>query len=189
MFKDPKNPIMFVNITGNNSLGIITASIEVLKGTSTTVNAAPNGLVYKNANIWIGTSGMAVPKNIKEAIIRFKVDNSWMSSNGVVAKEIVLMKWDGSSWIKLDTKVSSKDSTNTYLEGKTNSFSPFAISAKETAAKPTVTQTAPAGSPTPSGTTPAPAEESDNTTWILIGLIIVVIIGAAVYFLVVKKNE
>jgi len=120
-FKEPRNPIMFVNITGNASIGVVTGTVEVLKGTSTLVNAVPGGLVYKNANIWIGTLGMAVPKNIKEAFIKFKVDNSWISTNGVSASDIVLVKWDGSSWIDLETKVLSKDDTNTYLEGKTNS--------------------------------------------------------------------
>ncbi|MCX9081460.1 MAG: PGF-pre-PGF domain-containing protein [Candidatus Methanoperedens sp.] len=179
---------MFVNITGNVSLGVVTGTVEVLKGTSTLVNAAPGGLVYKNTNIWIGTLGMAVPKNIKEALIKFRVDNSWMSANSVAAKDIVLMKWDGSSWINLETKVLSKDDTNTYLEGKTNSFSPFAITAKLAAAKPTATITPPIGTPTPAGTAPAPVEESSIMTWI-IGLIVLVIIGAGVYFLVVKKNE
>ena len=146
-FKDPKNPVMFVNITGNSSLGVITASIEVLKDTSTLVNMAPDGLVYKNANIWVGTSGMATPKNIKEALIKFKVNNSWMSTNGVLASDIVLVKWDGSSWIKLETMLSSKDDTNTYFEGKTNSFSPFAI----TVVKPsgTSTRVTPIGASTP----------------------------------------
>ena len=126
-FKDTKNPILFVNITGNKSLGVITTSIEVLKDTSTIVNTAPIGLVYKNANIWVGTAGMAVPKNIKEALIKFKVNNSWMSTNGISADDIVLVKWDGSSWIALDTQVLFRDDTNSYFEGKTNSFSPFAI--------------------------------------------------------------
>ncbi|PWB51956.1 MAG: hypothetical protein C3F06_09220 [Candidatus Methanoperedenaceae archaeon] len=147
-FKDTKNPIMFVNITGNKSLGVITASIEVLKDTSTIVKVPPEGLVYKNANIWVGTSGMAVPKNIREALIRFKVDNSWMSTNGVLANDIILMKWDGSSWSQLETQVSSRDDTNTYFVGTTNSFSPFAI----TGVKSSVTSTQvtiPAGTSTP----------------------------------------
>jgi PGF-pre-PGF domain-containing protein/methanogen extracellular protein (TIGR04279 family) len=146
-FTHAKNPIMFVNITGNTSLGIITASIEVLKNTSTIVKVSPEGLVYKNANIWVGTSGFATPKNIKEALITFRIDNEWMSANGVLASDIVLMKWDGTAWIKLETKVLSKDDTNSYFEGWTNSFSPFAIVAK-TAAGPTVTtQPTPAGTP------------------------------------------
>jgi PGF-pre-PGF domain-containing protein len=146
-FNHAKNPIMFVNITGNTSLGIITTSIEVLKNTSTLVNVSPEGLVYKNANIWVGTTGFATPKNIKEALIKFRINNDWMSTNGVLASDIVLVKWDGTSWIKLDTKVLSKDDTNTYFEGKTNAFSPFAIVAKTAlVAKPAVT-TNPVGTP------------------------------------------
>lgn len=161
-FKDPKNPIMFVNITGNISIGRITATVESLKGTSTIVNVPPDGLVYKNANIWVGTSGMATPKNIKEALIKFKVDNSWMSTNGVSAGDIVLVKWDGSSWIKLETKLSTKDDTNTYFEGKTNSFSPFAIIAVKSSGTSSQVTT-PGGTSTPQkgeGGTPKPKETS-----------------------------
>jgi PGF-pre-PGF domain-containing protein len=141
-FTDAKNPIMFVNITGNTSLGIITTSIQVLKNISTLMNVSPDGLVYRNANIWVGTAGFATPKNIKEAVIKFRVDNGWMSTNGVSASDIVLVKWDGTSWIRLETKVLPKDNTNTYFEGRTNSFSPFAIVAKTTTViESTVTMT------------------------------------------------
>ncbi|MDL5503938.1 MAG: PGF-pre-PGF domain-containing protein, partial [Candidatus Methanoperedens sp.] len=60
-FTDKKNPIMYVNITGNTTLGIITTSVEVLKNTSTLVSFPPEGLVYKNANIWVGGAGFATP--------------------------------------------------------------------------------------------------------------------------------
>jgi hypothetical protein len=53
-----------------------------------------------------------------------------MSANGVSASDVVLVKWDGTNWIKLETKVLSKDETNSYFEGWTNAFSPFAILAK-----------------------------------------------------------
>jgi len=126
-FTHVKNPIMYVNITGNTNLGIITASIEVLKNTSTLVNILPMGLVYKNENIWVGTSGFATPKNIKEAIIKFRVENSWISSNNLAGSDIKLLRWDGTSWVMLETSQKDKDSTHTYFEGKTTSFSPFAI--------------------------------------------------------------
>ena len=129
-FTHKKNPIMFVNITGNTTYGIITVSEEVLKGTSTLVKISPKGLVYKNVNIWVGTSGFATPKNIKEASIKFRVDNNWMSANNVTSSDIVLVKWNGNSWIQLETRVLSKDDTNTFFEGKTNAFSPFAITVK-----------------------------------------------------------
>jgi PGF-pre-PGF domain-containing protein len=126
-FTSAKNPIMFVNITGNTSLGIITASIEVLKNASTLVKTAPEGLVYKNANIWVGTSGYATPKNIKHALIKFRVDNEWMVANRVSGSDIALVKWDGSAWMKLETSESAKDVTYTYFESKTQTFSSFAI--------------------------------------------------------------
>ncbi|MCX9084121.1 MAG: S-layer protein domain-containing protein [Candidatus Methanoperedens sp.] len=126
-FTHSKNPVMFVNITGNTSIGIITASIEVLKNTSTLVKIAPEGLVYKNTNIWVGTSGYATPKNIKMARIKFRVDNEWMNSNSISRSDIALVKWDGSQWIKLETSESAKDDTDTYFEAKTQTFSSFAI--------------------------------------------------------------
>lgn len=44
--------IMFVNITGNTSLGIITASIDALKVISTLMKFTPESLLYTNAYIW-----------------------------------------------------------------------------------------------------------------------------------------
>jgi PGF-pre-PGF domain-containing protein len=157
-----KNPIMFVNITGNTSLGIISASIEVLKDTSTLVTIPPEGLVYKNANIWVGTTGFALPKNIKEALIKFRINNAWISTNGVLDSDIILIKWSGARWIELETKVMAKDDTNTYFEGKTNSFSPFAIVAKtEKGQKSTATTSYPAK--TPQITTTMTPEPTKNT--------------------------
>jgi len=127
-YTQSQNPIMFVNITGNTSLGVITGSVEVLKDTSTLVNVAPDGIVYKNANIWIGTVGYATPKNIKEALIKFKVDNAWMSTNDVSGSDVKTLRWDGSQWTQLETAQTAKDDKYTYFEAKTFSFSPFAIS-------------------------------------------------------------
>ncbi|HYN44489.1 MAG TPA: S-layer protein domain-containing protein [Candidatus Limnocylindrales bacterium] len=153
-FTHAKNPIMFVNITGNTSLGIITTSIEVLKNTSTLVKTATNWLVYKNTNIWVGTSGFATPKNIKQGLIKFRVDNTWMSANGVSGSEIVLMKWDGSVWVTLETSESAKDDKYTYYEAKTQTFSSFAIVSlkgekSDTASLTDVTQTSAKPIPTP----------------------------------------
>jgi len=58
------------------------------------VTSAAPGNVYRNVNIWIGTSGFATPRNINDAIIRFRVENSWISSHN----DIKLLRWDGSNW-------------------------------------------------------------------------------------------
>jgi hypothetical protein len=150
----------------------------------------------------VGTAGFATPKNIKEALITFKIDNAWMDANSVSKSDIVLRKWDGTSWIDLETKVLSKDDTNTYFEGKTKSFSPFAIVAK-TAAKPKPTDT----TPTPAGTPKITATGTPAPTWLpgdriltlligfidgipkwLIGLLILgIVMGATYYFMVVRE--
>ncbi|HWQ96438.1 MAG TPA: PGF-pre-PGF domain-containing protein [Candidatus Methylomirabilis sp.] len=188
-FTNKKNPIMFVNITGATNLGIITTSVEVLKDTSTIAKTPAGGLIYKNINIWVGTTGFATPKNIKEALIKFRVDNAWMSANSVEGSDIVLVKWDGSTWKQLETKVLSKDDASTYFEGKTDSFSPFAITAKA-AAESAITAPVSTEAPTPAvtGTAVPPTPSQGISPWIIV-LIIVVIIGAGVYIFVVKKQD
>ncbi len=44
--------IMFVNITGNTSIGIITASIDTLNTISTLVKFTPEGILYTNTYNW-----------------------------------------------------------------------------------------------------------------------------------------
>ncbi len=200
-FTHVKNPIMFVNITGNTTLGVITASDEVLKSTSALVKTPPGGLVYKNINIWVGTSGFATPKNIKEASIKFRVDNAWMNINSVTNNDIILVKWNGDSWIELETTVLSKDDTNTFFEGKTNAFSPFAITVKtdgvksspglEIPQKPGVTirdtnenQQRPAEKPIITRI----ASSGKISSWSIILIILIInIIIVAMYFKWVKK--
>ena len=203
-FTHVKNPIMFINITGNTSLGVITASEEVLKSTSTLVKTPHGGLVYKNINIWVGTSGFATPKNIKEALIKFRVDNNWMSSNSVTSSDIILVKWNGNSWIELETRVLSKDYTNTFFEGKTNTFSPFAITVKtdgvkasskvsglEIPQKSDVTIRDTNENPQQPAETPIISRIASSgmiSTWSMILIILIInIIIVAMYFLWMKK--
>lgn len=75
-----------------------------------------------------------------------------------------MVKWDGSKWAQLETMEKTKDSTFTYFETKTDTFSGFAITGLKggiivptatpaigvtgTPVKPTVTATAAAPAPT-----------------------------------------
>ncbi|NJD53620.1 MAG: PGF-pre-PGF domain-containing protein [Candidatus Methanoperedens sp.] len=128
IFKDNRNPIRFVNITGDVNAGEITSMIEVLRGTSTLLDVAAPGLVYKNENIWIGTTSFAARKSMKDAVIRFRVENSWMADNNIQSEDISIFKWGG-IWNKLETKEVGEDDSYHYFEAKTDSFSHFAISA------------------------------------------------------------
>lgn len=128
-FTNSSNPIIFVNITGNINAGEIRTSVEVLKNTSSLVTTPSPGKVYKNINIWVGSSGFAVPKNIKIAIITFRIENVWLASHGFSSKEVALYQWYDKKWNKLETSVVGEHDTYTFFEAKTNRFSPFAISA------------------------------------------------------------
>lgn len=73
------NLVEFINFTALSSSGEIAAKVEILKDTSTLVDMAPPGTVFKNLNIWVGNYGCATEKNIKDTKIGFKVDRSWVS--------------------------------------------------------------------------------------------------------------
>jgi PGF-pre-PGF domain-containing protein len=203
-FGHKKNPIMFIDIIGNTSIGVITTSVEVLKNTSSLVKSVPDGLVYKNLNIWVGTSGFATPRNIKDALIKFKVDNKWMSENGLSRSDIVLMKWSANRWIYLETKILSKDDTFTYFETNTQSFSNFAIAGlkgtkfptemqikqgytgnSENAGNPEVTTTKKTDIPK----TPAEVKRTDPKQNIIYVIDAIVIIGIAAYFILPQKRS
>ncbi len=126
-FKNASSPVVFINITGNSSAGLIETAIEVLRNTSTLVKGAAPGVVYKNLNAWVGTSGFVSSKNIKDATIGFRVLNSWLTGNGVASMDIRLVRWDTTRWVQLETIQTGKDSTYTYFEGKTMAFSNLAI--------------------------------------------------------------
>lgn len=126
-FNNVKNPIMYVNITGNVSTEPITTMVEVLKGTSIYVKEPAPGIVYKNANVWVGLKGFATPKNIKDGVIRFRVEKSWISSNDLLVSDITMLRWNESKWVTLETKEADKDSEFIFFEAKTYAFSPFAI--------------------------------------------------------------
>lgn len=189
-FTNGSNSVIYVNIIGNISAGSTTTAVEVLKNTSTLVKTPAPGLVYKNVNIWVGTSGFAVPKNIKSAVIGFRVDNSWITTNGISSGDVKLFKWDGSQWIQLKTTQKEKSDAYTLYEAETNSFSPFAISAKvseiTSVEKPEVIQpgtTAPEATSTETAKPPA----SSASTYLLLALGIVLIVVIAIRFDLLNK--
>lgn len=130
LFANQKNPIVSVNITGNVNAGEITAMVEVLKNISSLLRIPAPEFVYKNINIWIGTSGFATSNNMKSAVINFRVENSWLDNNlydNTARNNIKMVRWNHSTWVTLETSEKNRDDMYTYFEAKTDSFSHFAI--------------------------------------------------------------
>lgn len=130
-FTNRSNPVLFVNITGNISAGEINTAVEILKNTSSLVKTPAPGSVYKNINIWVGTSGFAVPKNIKNAEITFRIEKEWINQGG--PGTITLYHYD-SDWVALPTRKIKEDDVFEYYAAQTGKFSPFAITMSKAAA-------------------------------------------------------
>ena len=180
-FTSASNPIIYVNITGNTNAGAITTTVEVLRGTSSLVKTQAPGTAYVNVNIWVGTSGFAVSRNIKAALIGFKVHNSWIKTKGVSSSDVKLVKWDGSQWVQLETTAKGMSDEFTLYEATTKAFSPFAIVAKMSGTIPAETTqiTQPTTAPTaaPSGLEKPTPYSAGIYILIAIGIILAVIIA------------
>jgi serine protease AprX len=189
------DPIMYVNITGNINAGEVTTMVELLKATSALVkNTSAPGLVYKNMNIWGGTAGFAVPENIKEGVIGFRVRSSWFEENSLAISEVRMVRWNSSGWEELETMEKDKDMTYAYFEAKTHTFSPFAITAFKTAALPAkVSQNPviPQETQTSSGTRVQPEKAGFQSILTVISLVlaIIVVLLAAIYLKEKKKKN
>lgn len=127
-FTTPELSIYEVLVNGKNNEPDISVKVEDLINSSEYVNKSAPGVVYKNENVWIGTG------RINYDTIRFRVNNSWMNSNGLDNSNYPhLLKWNGDIWLVVQTNMTNKDDTYTYFEAPragSTSASIFAISAQ-----------------------------------------------------------
>ncbi len=121
-FPPGEGGIYEIAVIGKENENDVAIRVEHLKGLSKLLKEPASGTVYYYVNIWSST------ERIKEALIRFKVQNSWLDSNNIGNNDVKMLKWDGSKWIQLDLAKIKKDSTHTYFEAKTDTFSHFAVS-------------------------------------------------------------
>ncbi len=188
-FTNKSNPVLFVNITGNISAGEVNVAIEALKNTSTLVKTPPPGAVYKNINIWVGSSGFATPKNIKNAEIGFMVEKEWASGN-----EVSLYRYD-SEWVKLPTQKIKEDEEFEYYVSSTNKFSPFAITGLKAEASATFEIAVAETAVVPAQTTPVPTTVAEKgaglkptLTITTVILAVITTLLALVYIMMRKRN-
>jgi methanogen extracellular protein (TIGR04279 family)/PGF-pre-PGF domain-containing protein len=197
-FNPGESGIYELFITGKENEDDIAIRIEHLKGLSRLVTEQVPGEVKYYVNIWAGS------KKIKEAEIEFKVENSWIASNGLASSDVKIYKWDGSKWLQLGTLEKTNDASYTYFEAKTDTFSHFAISGINIAV-PTATPVAtvnpkteitpeispeitPASAPLTVPSTGQPATMNLNWNWIIYVLVAIMII-ATVYFIIKKRED
>lgn len=128
-FDDSNNPVKTISYTSLKNAGFISSTIEILKDVSTTVSYKPEGLVYRNMNIWIGKAGYATESNMENMKISFAVHKKWVQVNNVKTTDIRLNRYHDNEWQILETEMTGEDNDFYFFEAKTPGFSPFAITA------------------------------------------------------------
>ncbi|WMW23131.1 PGF-pre-PGF domain-containing protein [Methanolobus mangrovi] len=129
-FDENSNPISSINYRSLKNAGFITSTIEVLKDVSSTVSEKPEGLIYRNMNIWIGKAGYATGTNMDDMRISFVVLKNWITVNDVDPENIHLKRYHAGKWETLDTEIKGENEDFIIFEAKTPGFSPFAITAE-----------------------------------------------------------
>lgn len=122
--------IRYVEFDAKKTLGKITAIVEMLKGQSKLVPSLPEGVVYENVNIWVGSGGIANSDNIENAVVGFRVEKSWLEKNGVDIndKDSLNLCYYDKAWKKLETtKLDESNNTYVFYEAKTPGFGHFVI--------------------------------------------------------------
>jgi PGF-pre-PGF domain-containing protein len=126
-FEKIENDVEYIKYRALNNAGTISASIEILKDTSTIAGQPPSGIVYQNINIWIGNKGYATEKNMENPVIGFKVEKKWIEDNDLEHGSIKLNRYYNEEWIQLPTSKINESTSYIYFESQTTGFSPFAI--------------------------------------------------------------
>ncbi len=129
-------------------------------------------------------------ENISSSKMKFKIEKSWITANGIDEKTVALYRLAGGKWNKLDTVKVDEDTKFVHFQATTPGFSYFVIGGEKLAAA----APAPSGEPTTAPTQPAPTEQAPTAPQKLPELppyayaIIVIIIAVIVVVVLAKKK-
>lgn len=162
-----------IQITLNNSVSNVNIQIQESSAPSANVAISSSiGAVYKYLQI---TKTNIQDSNIASVKIKFQVEKSWLSTNGIDVNTIALSRLVENTWTNLPTVKSGEDSTYVYFEATSPGLSLFAIIGQKLVMS-TSTTIPPI---TTSTTTPKILPQPTNYTylWIIIFIIIVILIS------------
>ncbi len=161
-FTKEGNSIVGIGFTARLNGGQTKTVIEMLKSTSTMVNKAAPGNVYKNVNIWVG-DGKTTPDLLSDARIMFKVEKVWIAGNGIDPASIRMLRYNSGSWAQLPTSRTGEDDVYVYYIAQTPGFSAFAISSISKEEQQAVSGSNQQGSPSQSGESAQMSTEDSQT--------------------------
>ncbi|MEA3325321.1 MAG: PGF-pre-PGF domain-containing protein [Euryarchaeota archaeon] len=134
-FENPMNDIVYVNFTTTIYAEDVCTIVEVLNGTSASVETDPSDNVYKNVNVMTGVSEYVSKRNVMGANITFRVKQSWI--NTIDPSTVRLDVYHNGAWRPLKTKRLGEDESYAYYIADTDYFGGFAITANDSRVVPT----------------------------------------------------
>lgn len=178
---DPDFGIYSISFVGKENESDIVMRAESLNDISKCRKVIPAvpGKIYKNTNVWLGSS------LIKDAIIKFKVENTWLEDNNVSTPNVNVFQWNkyDQRWEVLDTKPTGEDNTYTYFESKANGLSQFAITGIRSEDDLKIL------TENPENIIPSISFKGDNNIKIITGIFTVMIIGLIAAFYIIKRGK
>ena len=130
--------VNYLEFDAKRSFGKVSAFVEMLKGQSSLVSSLPDGVIYKNLNIWMGSEGVSNSSNMENAIVGFKVNKTWVETENINVSTITLHRYNNGSWSALPTYSIGENGSLLLFEAETPAFSPFVITGLK---EPEVAQT------------------------------------------------
>ncbi len=187
------DPVMAVSFESSVSENWVPVAVEVLKNRSKSAGENGPGEVYKYFNIFVGMSGFS--KKVKNGVVVYRVNNSWLNENGLDPGDIRLYKWEG-KWVEKVTEIVETKPNQTYYASLTGNFSTFAIAGVK---KSEFASTSVANNNTPgesdnniSQTSAEPSSTIDKwpaTLSLILGIMPVIGIIGLVYYLKFRKHK
>jgi PGF-pre-PGF domain-containing protein len=118
-----------INFDATKSLGKTTVVVEDLRDKSHLINNPPAGNIYKSFNIWIN-NGNVNNNYIKNSIVNFQVEKSWLKKNNFDNSAIVLNRYINGKWVVVPVTITGHNTKYVYFKAKVSGYSSFAITGK-----------------------------------------------------------
>lgn len=166
-----------VDITLNNNVNELAVTVEKLADKPTEATT-PLGKIYT----YLKAEADLKQADISTVSLKFKVKKGWLAQEGFLAEEIVLKRFNNSTWETLPTTHRNNDAEYHYYTAESDGFSYFAITAEKKSA-PATTEPKEEEKPSESPQQPQQKEKlqepakQNKLKYALYGLLLVMAVG------------
>ncbi len=125
-------------------------------------------------------------KKVRNGVIVYRVNNSWLKQKNIDPENIRIYKWDG-KWIEKTTEIADNSSNYTYYASLVGNFSSYAISGIKEEKKEVIPVSTPSNG-SQNYTTLSNVKQPQDLNFILGGVLIIGILGLMYYTRIKNKK-